>query len=38
MALKVLEEWRIDRYFAGKAKLFDISLQAVQLRQAENVA
>lgn len=35
MALKVLEEWRIDRYFAGKAKLFDISLQAVQLQHAE---
>ena len=28
LALKVLEEWRIDRYYAGKAKLFDISLQA----------
>ena len=34
MAMKILEEWRIDRYYAGKAKLFDISLQAVQL-QAE---
>ena len=38
MALKVLEEWRIDRYFAGKAKLFDISLQAIQLQQAEKTA
>ncbi len=32
MALKILEEWRIDRYFAGKAKLFDISLQIVEMR------
>ncbi len=32
MALKVLEEWRIDRYFAGKAKLFDVSLQAVRMQ------
>lgn len=31
MALKILEEWRINRYFAGKAKLFDISLQATTL-------
>lgn len=31
MALKILEEWRINRYFAGKAKLFDISLQATSL-------
>ncbi len=32
LALKVLEEWRLDRYYAGKAKLFDISLQAAYLR------
>ena len=32
MALKILEEWRIDRYFAGKAKLFDISLQVVGMQ------
>ena len=32
MALKILEEWRIDRYFAGKAKLFDISLQVVEMQ------
>lgn len=23
LALDILREWRIDRYFAGKAKLFD---------------
>lgn len=34
MALKILEEWRIDRYFAGKGKLFDISRQAVDMSKA----
>ena len=23
LALEILREWRIDRYYAGKAKLFD---------------
>ena len=32
MALQILEEWRIDRYFAGKAKLFDIALQVVEMQ------
>lgn len=27
LALDILGEWRIDRYYAGKAKLFDISWQ-----------
>ncbi|MGJ7512465.1 hypothetical protein [Variovorax sp. GT1P44] len=27
LALRILEEWRIDRYYAGKAKLFDVSHQ-----------
>jgi len=27
LALKVLHEWRLDRYYAGKGRLFDISLQ-----------
>jgi hypothetical protein len=27
LAMKILEEWRIDRYYAGKAKLFDLSHQ-----------
>ena len=24
VAIKILEEWRIDRYYVGKAKLFDL--------------
>lgn len=27
LALKVLHEWRLDRYYAGKGRLFDLSLQ-----------
>ena len=27
LALKIMEEWRIDRYYAGKAKLFAVSHQ-----------
>ena len=27
LALKILQEWRLDRYYAGKARLFDISFQ-----------
>lgn len=33
LAIEILKEWRLDRYFAGKAKLFDISLQMAQLQQ-----
>ena len=33
MALQILHEWRIDRYFAGKAKLFDVALQAVEMQE-----
>ena len=32
LALKILEEWRLDRYYAGKARLFDISLQTAELQ------
>ena len=27
LAIDILKEWRLDRYYAGKAKLFDLSLQ-----------
>jgi len=32
LALKMLEEWRIDRYYAGKAKLFDVSFQVAEMQ------
>ncbi len=31
LALSILAEWRIDRYYAGKAKLFDLSYQVSRL-------
>ncbi len=34
LALRILAEWRLDRYYAGKVKLFDISLQAAQAGQS----
>ncbi len=32
LAIRILEEWRIDRYYAGKAKLFDLSWQVRDMR------
>ncbi|AMM22974.1 hypothetical protein [Variovorax sp. PAMC 28711] len=31
LAIEILKEWRIDRYYAGKAKLFDLSVQVSAL-------
>lgn len=31
LAVEILKEWRLDRYYAGKAKLFDLSLQMSDL-------
>ncbi len=31
MAISLLEEWRLDRYYEGKAKLFDVSVHYHQL-------
>ena len=31
LALRILDEWRVDRYYAKKLKQIDISLQAKQL-------
>ena len=32
LALDILKEWRLDRYAMGKAKLFDLAVQAGELR------
>jgi hypothetical protein len=34
LAMKILAEWRIDLYYAGKAKLFDLSHQVDVLSQS----
>ena len=31
MAISLLEEWRLDRYYEGNAKLFDLSVYYHQL-------
>jgi hypothetical protein len=31
LALRILDEWRLDRYLSGKARLFDISWQSAEL-------
>ena len=31
LGIEVLKEWRLDRYFTGKAKLHDLSVQIGQL-------
>ena len=35
LALDILREWRLDRYYAGKVKLFDLSLQLSEMSQAQ---
>ncbi|MEO5735834.1 MAG: hypothetical protein ABIQ82_00055 [Variovorax sp.] len=31
LAIDILQEWRLDRYYASKSKLYDISLQVDEL-------
>jgi len=31
LAIAVLREWRLDRYYMGKAKLFDVSWQVREM-------
>ncbi|HOB67829.1 hypothetical protein [Ottowia sp.] len=35
LALEILDEWRLDRHYASKSKLFDVSLQLAVLKPAE---
>lgn len=32
MALQMLSEWRLDQYYFGKARIFDIALQAQDIQ------
>ncbi|WP_293750701.1 hypothetical protein [Limnohabitans sp. Rim8] len=29
LAMEILQEWRLDRYYLGKSKTFDVTLQAL---------
>ena len=31
LALRILGEWRVDRYYLGKPRLFDVSLQMAEM-------
>ena len=31
LAIDILKEWRLDRYYSGKAKLHDLSVQVADL-------
>ncbi len=31
LALSILKEWRLDRYYAGKARLFDTAVTVAEL-------
>ena len=31
LAIDILKEWRLDRYYVGKSKLYDLSLQTQDL-------
>jgi hypothetical protein len=35
LAMNILQEWRLDRYYMGKAKTFDVAMQALQLNQSQ---
>jgi len=34
LAINLLEEWRLDRFYEGKAKLFDVSVHYHEITQA----
>lgn len=36
LALEILDEWRLDRHYASKARLFDVSLQMAALKSDES--
>ena len=35
LALDIMEEWRLDRFYAGKAKLFDVARQAAEIKPSQ---
>lgn len=35
LAIEILKEWRLDRYYMGKAKLIDLAVQLHDLPSAE---
>lgn len=35
LAMEILQEWRLDRYYMGKAKTFDTAQQALSLAKSK---
>lgn len=35
LSVQIIKEWRLDRYYAGKAKLYDFAVQASALNQPQ---
>ena len=35
MAIELLSDWRLDRYYLGKAKVFDVALHAQDVQAAK---
>lgn len=35
LAMDVLKEWRLDRYYSSKVRLLDVSMQAGEMQQSE---
>lgn len=33
LAIEILREWRLDRYYEGKSKLLDVAFQVMELPQ-----
>ena len=38
LAINLLEEWRLDRFYEGKAKLFDVSMHYREISQSADKA
>ena len=34
LAIEILEDWRLDRFYEGKAKLLDVSMQLKELHNS----
>ena len=35
LAMDILQEWRLDRYYMGKAKTFDVAMQALEMNKPQ---
>ena len=35
LAMDISQEWRLDRYYMGKAKTFDVAMQALEMNKPQ---